>query len=50
MLYRAAARHYPLLHRRPYVCGTLYVMAAYVAIFQVLALLVFNARSVAEPS
>jgi hypothetical protein len=50
MLYHAATRHYPVLHRRPYACGTLYEMVAYVAIFQVLALLVFNARPVAAPS
>jgi hypothetical protein len=46
----AATRHYPVFHRRPYACGTLYEVVAYVAIFQVLALLVFNARPVAEPS
>lgn len=39
-LYRALARHQPILRRHPFVCGSLYGAAAYFAIFQVMAPLV----------
>jgi hypothetical protein len=46
--YRAIARRHRLLLRRPFLCGALYGMAAYVAIFQVLVPLLFGVHQVAS--
>jgi len=50
MLYAALARRHPLLLRRPFVCGALYGMAAYGAIFHLLAPLLFGTHPVTTPS
>lgn len=48
-LYRAIARRYPVLLRRPVTCGVLYGAVAYVAIFQVTAPLLSGIRPAFDP-
>lgn len=48
-LYRAIARRYPVLLRRPVTCGVLYGALAYVAIFQVMAPLLSGIRPAFDP-
>lgn len=43
-LYRAIARHHPVFWRRPFVCGSLYGVAAYFVIFQIMAPLLTSTR------
>jgi hypothetical protein len=44
-LYRAVARRHPLLLHRPFLCGSVYGVLAYLAIFQVLAPLLSGTRA-----
>jgi hypothetical protein len=48
-LYDALARRHPLLWRRPLVCGAVYGIAAYVAIFHLLVPVLTGMRPVAAP-
>jgi hypothetical protein len=48
-LYDALARRYPLLWRRPLACGAVYGIAAYVAIFQLLAPALTGMRPAVAP-
>lgn len=48
-LYHAAARRYRVLLRRPVVCGSLYGVAAYAAIFELMVPLLFGVHPAADP-
>jgi hypothetical protein len=48
-LYEALARRHPLLWRRPLACGAVYGIAAYVAIFQLLAPALTGMRPAVAP-